>query len=52
MGGTEIIEYVLTLTLESTSVGGYDNTARDLIANLVGGILVGWVTARQVDAVT
>lgn len=44
----EIVEYVLTLTLESTSVGGYDNTARDLVANLVGGILLGWVTGRQV----
>lgn len=42
----EIVEYVLTLTLESTSVGGYDNTARDLAANLVGGIVLGWVTAR------
>lgn len=43
----EIVEYVLTLTLESTSVGGYDNTARDLVANLVGGILLGWVTGHQ-----
>lgn len=44
----EIVEYVLTLTLESTSVGGYDNTARDLVANLVGGILLAWVTGGQV----
>lgn len=44
--GNEIVEWVLTLTLESTSVGGYDNTARDLVANLVGGVLVGWATAR------
>jgi hypothetical protein len=42
----EIAEYVLTLTLEATKVGGYDNTARDLVANLTGGVLLGWVTAR------
>ena len=41
----EIVEYVLTLTLESTNVGGYDNTARDLVANLVGGVVVGGATA-------
>ena len=37
----EILEYVLTLTLADTNVGGYDNTVRDLVANLVGGMLVG-----------
>lgn len=44
----EVVEWVLTLTLESTRVGGYDNTARDLVANLVGGVLVGWATAWEV----
>jgi len=42
----EIVEYVLTLTLETTNVGGYDNTARDLLANLAGGLVLGWATAR------
>lgn len=42
----EIAEYVLTLSLESTKVGGYDNTARDLVANLTGGVVLGWVAAR------
>lgn len=46
----EILEYGLTLVLEDTNVGGYDNTARDLIANLVGGLLVGGYTAREVRA--
>jgi hypothetical protein len=43
----EIVEYVLTLTLADTNVGGYDNTARDLVANLVGGLVVsGWTVRR------
>ncbi len=44
----EIIEWVMTLTIPGTDVGGYDNTARDLVANVVGGVLVGWWTARSV----
>lgn len=42
----EILEYVMTLTLEATNVGGYDNTARDLVANLVGGIAMFLDTRR------
>jgi hypothetical protein len=44
----EIVEYLLTLVLPENQVGGYDNTARDLIANLVGGLAVGWWTRRQI----
>ena len=44
----EILEYLLTLTLTQTNVGGYDNTARDLVANLLGGVAVGVWTARRV----
>jgi hypothetical protein len=43
----EIVEYVLTLVLPEHQVGGYDNTARDLIANLVGGLAVGGWTRRR-----
>jgi hypothetical protein len=43
----EVIEYVLTLALAATNVGGYDNTARDLVANLVGGGLMALWTARR-----
>jgi uncharacterized phage protein gp47/JayE len=46
----EILEYVLTLTLAETNVGGYDNTARDLVANLVGGVAVGVWTARRIGS--
>lgn len=47
-GVNEIIEYGLTLTLAATNVGGYDNTARDLVANLAGGLLVGAYTRQRV----
>lgn len=43
----EVVEWVMTLTIPGTDVGGYDNTARDLVANLVGGALIGLWTARR-----
>lgn len=44
----EIIEWVMTLTIPGTDVGGYDNTSRDLVANLVGGVLVAsWTVLRS-----
>jgi hypothetical protein len=43
----EIAEYLLTLVLPEHQVGGYDNTARDLVANLVGGLAVGSWTRRR-----
>ena len=48
----EIVEYLLTLVLPEHQVGGYDNTARDLIANLLGGLAVGWWTRRRTRAAT
>ena len=44
--GNEIIEYLLTKLLPETNVGGYENTARDLVANLVGAVLAAGLTAR------
>ena len=35
----EIVEFVATLTLPGTNVGGYENTGWDLVSNLVGGIV-------------
>lgn len=44
----EIIEWVMTLTVPGTDVGGYDNTVRDLVADLVGGVLAGgWTAGRM-----
>ena len=44
----EVVEYLLTQVLPEHQVGGYDNTARDLIANLLGGLAVGWWTRRRI----
>lgn len=35
----EIIEFVAEITVPETNVGGYENTAIDLVCNLIGGIL-------------
>ncbi len=35
----EIVEFIATLTMPSTNVGGYINTGWDLVANLVGSTL-------------
>lgn len=48
----EIVEYLLTHVLPAHQVGGYDNTARDLIANLLGGLAVGWLTRRRIVQAT
>jgi len=44
----EVFEYGLTKVLAETNVGGYENTARDLVANLVGATTAAAVTARAV----
>lgn len=44
----EVIEWVMTLTIPGTDVGGYDNTVRDLVANLVGGVAMATWMARHV----
>ena len=35
----EIIEFIADVTVPETNVGGYENTAMDLVCNLIGGIL-------------
>ncbi len=35
----EVVEFIATLTLPSTNVGGYENTGWDLVSNLVGCLL-------------
>ena len=37
--GNEVVEFIATLTLPGTNVGGYANTGWDLVANFVGSIL-------------
>lgn len=42
----EVVEFGATHVLEATEVGGYENTGRDLVANLLGSILAGLWAAR------
>lgn len=35
----EVIEFLATIILPETNVGGYENTGWDLVANFVGSLL-------------
>jgi len=35
----EIVEFIMTVTLPNTNVGGYENTAIDLVSNFIGAVL-------------
>ena len=37
----EVVEFAFTLAVADTQVGGYQNTGRDLVANLLGGLTAG-----------
>ena len=41
----EVLEFAATLTVPNTNVGGYENTAWDLVSNLVGSVLAMTVIA-------
>ena len=43
----EVFEFASTHVLATTGVGGFQNTGRDLVANLVGGLVAGLVAARR-----
>ncbi|MEX0933679.1 MAG: hypothetical protein WD003_00240 [Candidatus Paceibacterota bacterium] len=43
----EIIEFFMTVLLPSTNVGGYENTALDLVFNFVGTILAAFFLAHK-----
>ena len=43
----EVVEFVITLLVEDTNIGGYRNTGRDLIANMLGAAVTGAVAARR-----
>ena len=43
----EVVEFGATHLLAATEVGGYENTGRDLVANLIGGAVAGfWAASR------
>ena len=44
----EVVEFAITHALPETQIGGYENTGRDLVANLLGGLLAGgWEVTRR-----
>jgi len=43
----EIVEFTMTVLLPNTNVGGYENTAIDLISNFVGALLAVWFIKRK-----
>lgn len=43
----EVFEFFATLVLPETNVGGYHNTGRDLVANLLGAGVAGVIAARR-----
>jgi hypothetical protein len=46
----EMIEFLTTLVLPETNVGGFHNTGRDLIANCLGAAVAGGIAARRTRA--
>jgi uncharacterized membrane protein YjdF len=43
----EVVEYIIAKTVEDSNIGGFDNTGRDLIANLLGSSVAGVIAARR-----
>ena len=43
----EVLEFAYTLAVADSQVGGYQNTGRDLVANLLGGLAAGLYEARR-----
>jgi hypothetical protein len=46
----EVVEFGASHLLAATNVGGYENTGRDLVANLLGTAIAGWWVSRRVVA--
>ncbi len=43
----EVVEFAASHLLAATNVGGYENTGRDLVANLLGTAVAGWWVSRR-----
>ena len=43
----EVVEFGASHLLAATNVGGYENTGRDLVANLIGTAFAGWLVSRR-----
>ena len=44
----EVVEFAIALNVDESNVGGYLNTGRDLVANMLGAAVAGLVVARRV----
>ena len=42
-----MVEFGASHLLAATNVGGYENTGRDLVANLIGTAFAGWLVSRR-----
>ena len=45
----EVVEFIATLVMAHTNVGGYHNTGRDLVANMCGSAVAGTIAARRAE---
>ena len=43
----EVIEFIASLTIQGTNVGGYENTGWDLVSNLVGSLFAAAMISRS-----
>ena len=43
----EVVEFAIALNVEESNVGGYLNTGRDLVANMLGAAAAGAIVARR-----
>ena len=43
----EVVEFAFTLVVADSQVGGYQNTGRDLVANLLGGLTAGLYAVQR-----
>jgi uncharacterized membrane protein YjdF len=43
----EVVEFAIALNVEESNVGGYLNTGRDLVANMLGAAVAGTIVARR-----
>jgi hypothetical protein len=44
----EVVEFAIALNVEASNVGGYLNTGRDLVANMLGAAVAALVVVRRV----
>lgn len=48
----EVVEFAIALNVEESNVGGYLNTGRDLVANMLGAAVAGAIVARRVRSLS